>query len=214
MALLAWSALPGSWPRTAASAAVNRECFLSPDGADEPGSTVALGDSLTEGTTFPALNLASPVSYFDVLGCRDAVPYVANEGAGGETSTQIAARVDDALDHNPDRVVVLAGTNDLLFAPDTDTIANLEKIRAAIDEAGVKPVFGLLPPLDSRPDEVTALNDEIAAWASEQGVTLIDFWTPVAADDGTWRDGLNQDEAHPTPDGAQLLADAAAQVLN
>lgn len=214
VAAATWAAWPGSEARYAASAVVNRECFLSPVDNGTTGATTALGDSLTEGSTYPLLNAASPVSYFDVLGCDGAVPYLANEGRGGETSEQIAARVDDVLADQPDRVVVLAGTNDVLFEPDADTVANLDLIRRAVIEAGADPVVGLLPPIDAKVDLVRQVNASIERWAGEHGVTLIDFYAAVATEDGTWRDDLVSDGVHPNEAGAEAMASVAASVLS
>lgn len=197
--------------RQAASAVLrHREGFIRPVPASTPGSTIALGDSLTLGHSFPALRVAARDSYFDVLGCMGAVAYVANRAYNGADSGWIADHA--AADLLPvERVMVLAGTNDVLFRPDIDTVANLERIREAVEVVGARLIVGLLPPLDEHPAEVMGLNQRIAAWAD--GVTLVDFWTPLTDSAGRFRPGLTRDGIHPTPEAARLMSMSAVPVL-
>jgi lysophospholipase L1-like esterase len=196
-----------------AHAVVHFECFLSP--SDEPGGTVALGDSITAGSHYAALDIGVDDAYFDVLGCREDSPvaYSGNAGVGGERSDEILARVPEALAPRPGTVLVLAGTNDVRQGRAEGTIDTLTRIAEEIEDGGATPVFATLPPSDEFPAETMVLNERLRAWADERGVELLDFWTPLADPDGTFAEGMSDDGTHPSPEGAEVLADVVATAL-
>lgn len=208
---------PGSPVREAGATVANwRECW-SWSAKDEGPRAVALGDSITEGHHSDTLRVNAIDSYYDVLTCREDSPiaYVANEGVGGQTSDEILDRVPDVLDHDPEVVLVVAGTNDVLEDKSTDeTFANLTAIRDGLADGGVEQIiFGSLPPSNETPAENVTFNAALDEWAAGQDVTLVDLWTPLAADDGTYAEGMNVDQHHPSAAGAERLADAAAAAL-
>ncbi|MDP5182313.1 GDSL-type esterase/lipase family protein [Blastococcus sp. BMG 814] len=199
--------------RRLAEAVAHFECFLSP--SDEPGGTVALGDSITAGSHVAALDIGVDDSYFDVLGCRGDSPvtYGGNAGVGGERSDEILARVPEALAPRPDTVLVLAGTNDVRQGRTDGTIDTLTRIAEEVEAGGATPVFATLPPSAEFPDETVALNERLRVWADERGVELLDFWTPLADPDGTFAEGMSDDGTHPSLEGAEVLADVVADAL-
>src|SRR5829696_806544 len=83
---------------------------------DDPpsgGGAVALGDSITIGST-PS---HAEDSWFEQLACTGDPPvrYAHNAGINGNTTAQMLARLDqDVLSRDPDTVFVLGGTNDVL----------------------------------------------------------------------------------------------------
>ncbi|MCF6746301.1 hypothetical protein E9529_18895 [Blastococcus sp. KM273128] len=196
-----------------AHAVLHFECFLS--ASDEPGGTVALGDSITAGSHVGVFPIGVDDSYIDVLGCREDSPvtYSGNFGVGGERSDEILARVPEALDPRPATVLVLAGTNDVRQGRTEGTIGNLTRMAEEIEAGGATPVFATLPPSDEFPEETAALNERLQAWADEQGVELLDFWTPLADADGTFADGMSDDGTHPSAEGTEVLADVVADAL-
>lgn len=207
------AALPGGPVRPALAALTqNHECFL-------PGGDVAtagLGDSITAGHTYPALNVGANDSYVDVLACETGQP-VKNHGIPGETSEQILARVPAVIDSGAKTVFVLAGTNDVYKDKSTtETVPNLESIRAALTDAGIRPVFGLLPPSNHDPEMVRQVNAKVRAWAGSKNVPLVDYWTPLADPDGTFKDGFDRegDGLHPGPEASRLMAEQARDFLN
>lgn len=214
---LGLSAYPGSPIREAAATVIqDRECWLqeAPHGAAD--RTVAIGDSITVGRHNDTLRVGANNSYFDVLACRADSPisFVANEGIGHNTTSMMATRLQaDVLSKSPDQVFVLGGTNDVILGEEDQTVANLEMIRAAVAATGARPIFGLLPPLDSDPAAVVALNEEVRSWATDNQVTLVDYWTPLADGDGTYRAGMSEDGIHPSPTAAKLMADETFSAL-
>jgi lysophospholipase L1-like esterase len=87
---------------------------------------VCIGNSITNGfpfkrsQSFPSLIRAA--KGFEVI----------NKGANGETTDQVLARfTHDVLDHKPDMVTILTGTNDFIFGLDTPQGA-FEKIKEMV----------------------------------------------------------------------------------
>jgi lysophospholipase L1-like esterase len=211
------AAIPGG-PRTTVVALIKyRECFISPAPADSRNSTVGFGDSVTIGRSNAFTHLGASDSYFDVLGCdpQSGVSYVANKGIKGNTTEQMLRRLDaDVIALKPQRVMVIAGTNDILRAPDLPTIDNLEQMKDRITAAGITPIFGLLPPNNTRPEETMRLNTEIRSWATRERVQLIDYWTPLSDATGHYRPGLSQEDGvHPSVAGAHVMAETAKSAL-
>jgi lysophospholipase L1-like esterase len=211
------SIYPGSPVREAAATVLqDRECWLQEAPADAEQRTIGLGDSITVGRHSEMLHVGANNSYFDVLACDPDSPvaFAGNAGIGHNTTSMMLARLQsDVLDHAPDQVLVLGGTNDVLLGQEGETIANLEQIRVELDTAGVESLFGLVPPLDVDPAGASALNEEIRAWAAVRDVELVDYWTPLAGPDGRFREGLTADGIHPSPTGARAMADAAEAAL-
>lgn len=215
VAMLAGAFLwPGSQAKPAIAAlTVNHECFL-PGG--QP-SVVALGDSITEGHRFPTFNIGANDSYADVLSCTTGAP-IPNYGVKGSTSNQILQRVDVILNGQqaPQTMLVLAGTNDVYVHQSVDdTVPSLDAIQDKLSAAGVKGVYGLLPPSNHHPELVMQVNDKIRAWAAMERVTLVDYWTPLADRDGTFKEGFDRDGdgLHPGPEAAHLMAEQVRSVL-
>ncbi|TYP87172.1 SGNH/GDSL hydrolase family protein [Blastococcus xanthinilyticus] len=214
-ALVASLAFPHGPTRRLLSAVAHYECVLSPADAGAAGGAVALGDSITAGDHFEALDIGADTSWFDVLACRDDSPvtYLGNHGVPGEESGEILARVDAALAREPGRVFVLAGTNDVREGRTSGSLDDLTAIATAIRAAGAEPLFATLPPSDAFPAETAAFNEELLAWAGREEVELLDFWTPLADEDGTFAEGMSTDGTHPSAEGAAVLADVAAAAL-
>lgn len=210
----AFAVWPGGPPREAlANVTKYRECFITGQESKADNATVGLGDSITAGATNPFLHVGANNSYFDVLACRGDSPivYVANAGVWRNTTAQMLARVDgDVIAKHPARALVLGGTNDVRNGDTGESIANLAQIKDKLDSAGIRSTFGLIPPSEDMPAETEAFNARLSTWAASAGVELADYWTPLADNDGTYREGMNADDIHPSPVGAKIMADVAA----
>lgn len=203
---------PGSQAKAAVAAlTVNHGCFL-PSGE---ARIAAVGDSVTEGHRFPSLNVGANDSYADMASCQSGLP-IANLGAAGSTSDKVLAHVDVALTSSADTVLVLAGTNDIFLKHDADmTVRNIASIHDKLKAAGVDEVFGLLPPSNHDPKMIMAVNEKLRAWAAAEHVTIVDYWTPLADPDGTYKDGFDRegDGVHPSPSAAKLMAAETVKTL-
>lgn len=88
------------------------------------GAIVFLGDSITEGGSWNEL--------FD-----DAD--ILNRGIGGDTTRGVLNRLDEVIRHQPSKLFLMIGTNDIGFGIDTETIAkNYEAILHAIIKGSPK----------------------------------------------------------------------------
>lgn len=81
--------------------------------------------------------------------------YVCNKGVAGNSSSDLLARMDrDVIDLNPDLVVVMVGTNDLLNSKKmvsvAEFISNLEQLTKSLSRHGINVVLVSSPPVDSK----------------------------------------------------------------
>jgi lysophospholipase L1-like esterase len=72
------------------------------------GAIVFLGDSITEGGSWNEMFKDS-----DIL----------NRGIGGDTTRGVLNRLDEVIRHQPSKLFLMIGTNDIGFGIDTETIA-------------------------------------------------------------------------------------------
>lgn len=191
--------------------------------------TVFLGDSNTQGTDSTLtggqfqLGPSTYVSYV-CLESNGQVRLLANEGVGGETSTQIVARVDDVIALRPAKVILMMGTNDMpnyAGAPTTTLTTLKANIASAVQRlrgAKIDVILCTILPNSTpqyRPGIVRA-NAWIRWYAEQHGLMLLDFFGLVADPELThgWRLRYAQaDGVHTAPYGAyQMGVYAAAQL--
>lgn len=150
-----------------------------------PNAVVFLGDSITEGGLW-----------------SDWFPEarVSNRGTSGETTAQILARLDTAIDHAT-AVFVLAGTNDLSAGSSvreiTDRLGHiLDGIRMRAPKAAIF-VQSVMPRKRVFLGEITALNLLLRELvAGREGVEFIDLWPTLQTTDGALRPEFTRDELH------------------
>ena len=216
LALAVFELWPGGPVRATVSTFTDSfECW-QPTARDDQLRTVALGDSITAGHRNASINVNGNDSYFDVLTCREDSPvgFVANEGVWHETAGQMLDRIDEVLAHDPDLVMLVAGTNDVLHGDPVEAVENIAAIHDHLTNAGVELVVGTIPPSNEEPALTEEYNADLTAWADREGVQVIDFWTPLANPDGTWQEEMNADPWHPSPAGARVMANAAQAALD
>lgn len=180
------------------------------------GGAVALGDSITIGSTPPRAD----DSWFEQFACTGDFPveYGYNAGVNGNTTAQMLARLDDdVLSRDPDTVFVLGGTNDLLRGIDrAETVANLREIVVRSLDAGADVYLGTIPPQEAVPFAAAPtelLNADIVAMAEDVDVPVLDFHAALVDTDGSYRDGLFADLVHPSVAGAEVMASVARDAL-
>lgn len=111
-------------------------------------------------------------------------------------------------------VIVQAGTNDLLSARSPEqTLDGLEDLWDGVTAAGGMPIASLLPPSDERPAQTKALNVLIAQEAEARQLPVLDVYTSVASDDGTWADGHSSDGRHADSTASKTMAAAVREQL-
>ncbi len=141
-------------------------------------------------------------------------------GIGGQTTYHFAVRFrHDVVDLNPAVVVITAGTNDV--AENSDPF-NLERtmgnIKSLVDMAranDIKVILTTVPPaaffpwrkeIVDAPERIALLNERIKAYAEESGVTLVDYYSAMLADDGrSMRAEYTYDGVHSTSAGYAVM---------
>ncbi|HUF24284.1 MAG TPA: SGNH/GDSL hydrolase family protein [Vicinamibacterales bacterium] len=187
---------------------------------------MAFGDSLTEGDPpEPGEVRLMPAHDPSTPGGRTSYPYklstilkttyteqaaqiqVFNLGLGGEqaNSSVTRARLSDALAaHQPEVVLLMHGTNDLLAAaPQNATVDAVEElIKIAQQHPGVQRVFlaSLPPQLPSTqrityPDDVPIYNDRLRNLALATGAKFVDIFPNIDTQTMMDPDGLHINEA-------------------
>jgi acyl-CoA thioesterase I len=143
-------------------------------------NTAFLGDSITQGWTYPQ----------------------ANFGVFGNTTAQMLARFPVSIPgHHYTQVVILGGTNDVLLGVDPDvTTRNLAELAADTVQAGAQPVLCEIPPIfhsfvktDNKDysEQVRALNERIVRLAAAHKWKLADYYHPMLGHCGYSSDGVH-----------------------
>lgn len=148
-----------------------------------------------------------------VAGTVEGVTDGAFESQPGAETSSLIPRLDAAAE-GADFVVVQAGTNDLLSAKTPgEAAAGVFELWDGVVERDAEPIATLVPPSDSRPAEAVELNELIRAEAEARGIPVVDVYTPVAAEDGSWVDGFTDDGVHANAAGSERMTEAAQAAL-
>lgn len=191
--------------------------------------TVFLGDSNTAGTdgNYSGGQFQMGSSSYVTWACLQSggrIRLLANKGVGGETSTQILARIQAVIDLAPDWGVLMMGTNDMTSyaaAPDATLatlFANIEAAERRLRGAGINVALCTILPNGTaqyRPGIIRA-NAWIRWYCQRRGVHLLDLYAQAVDPtiSGTWRAGYAQgDNVHTSQVGAKALGLYVAQHL-
>lgn len=169
-------------------------------------AVVFMGNSITDGW-----DNAHPEFFTDNnFACR---------GIGGQVSSQMLCRFRaDVIDLRPKAVVILAGTNDIAGnnGPiESEHIAeNIVSMAELALAAGIRPIicsvlpaakYPWRPEVESVPEKIRALNDRLRQYATERGLTWVDYYSAMDAGDGSMRSEYTRDGVHPTPEGYAVM---------
>ncbi|QLG47106.1 SGNH/GDSL hydrolase family protein [Costertonia aggregata] len=190
------------WANLSAFAEDNAKIGLP---AEDEERVVFMGNSITIGW------LSSRPDFFK------GKPYV-NRGISGQTTPQMLLRFrQDVIDLQPKVVVILAGTNDIAGNTGLMTLeqikGNIVSMAELAKANGIVPIISsVLPAYDypwkpglSPNIKIPKLNTMLKAYASENGIIYLDYFS-VMADE---RNGLPKkyadDEVHPTIEGYAVM---------
>ena len=164
-----------------------------------------LGDSITEG--WPQFR----PQFFQNN------PFV-GRGIGGQTTPQMLLRFrQDVIELQPKKVILLAGINDI--AQNTGPISldqimdNIKSMTEIAKANGIEMILCSVLPANSFPwrpeivptQKVIDLNQNIQAYAAEQGLVYVDYYTPMVDSQGGLKAHLGYDTVHPNAAGYQLM---------
>ncbi|HRV84834.1 MAG TPA: GDSL-type esterase/lipase family protein [Saprospiraceae bacterium] len=181
--------------------------------AKDPSRIVLMGNSITEGW-----------SHLDP-GFFSGKPYV-NRGISGQTTPQMLVRFrQDVLDLHPRAVVILAGINDIAenTGPMTleQTFGNIKSMTALAQAAGIQVVLcSVLPAFDfpwhpglNPSTKVVELNKMIKAFADEEDLPYVDYFTPMVDQRLGLLEEYTYDGVHPNQKGYEVMGKILDQVL-
>ncbi|MDA1044734.1 MAG: GDSL-type esterase/lipase family protein [Verrucomicrobia bacterium] len=169
-------------------------------GDNDINVVVCIGDSITAGVGVSAAQ-SYPAQLSGLTGKR-----VVNAGITGERSGEGASRVGGLLrGHKPGFLCILFGANDVIRGGSPESIA--ANVRSMIQQAKanttipivatITPMFGARRAADGG---VRTANDFIRAVASEEGVDLVDLYSPMN------HEALYIDGLHPNAAGYAIIA--------
>ena len=177
-----------------------------------PGRVVFMGDSITD---FWGLAASFPDK-----------PYV-NRGISGQTTPQMLVRFyPDVIELQPAAVIILAGTNDIARNTGPETAEMIQRNLMAMAELaqvhGIKVIFCSIMPVSdySRkqtvshpPADILKLNVWIRNYAAKINAIYADYFTPLADEQGFFKQGTSDDGLHPNAAGYELMVPVAAAAI-
>lgn len=194
--------------------AVVSMCFLllaGPVRAASQPVLVCFGDSITAGYGAP-----DGKAYTDFLQQRlNAAGYhykVVNEGTSGATTKDAVAALPEVLRLHPDLVIVEFGGNDgLRGLPLTQTRSNLSQVITTLQNAHIKVLLvGITLPPDYGPDYIHSFQEMFRSLAAQYHVALVpELYKDLIHVPGT----IQADGIHPTPKGAEIIANTLMPAL-
>ncbi len=171
---------------------------------------IAFGDSLTCGYQSGLTSKETPyTNYLKPLLGNDWI--LENKGINGEVTAQMLKRFErDVINHKPNVVVILGGTNDIGWGIDTKIIINNLKtmIQKALD-AGITPIPCAIPSLIGNKRLILyrqEVNSEIAKFAKEKNLRFVNLFAATADKNLNLDRKYNNDGLHLNTDGYKLLA--------
>jgi acyl-CoA thioesterase-1 len=173
--------------------------------AESTKRLLILGDSLTAGYGLAAEE-AFPAQLEEALLQSGRNVSVINAGVSGDTSAGGLARLDWALQDDPQMVIVALGGNDALRGlPPEETFANLDAILERLKVAGIHVILiGMKAPRNLGESYTTAFDQIYPRLAQKHNVSFYPFFLDGIALDPS----LNQtDGIHPNVDGIALIVE-------
>lgn len=184
------------------------------DGANaeaRPQRIVALGDSITEGHTYPLLVQAS------LRAAGKPAPTIINAGIGGDTAAGMLARLErDVIARRASRVIVSAGINDLhQHVPLSDYLASMGKIADVLTARGAQLLILTTTGVrdGARQQTLDEWNAALRELAKEKGLPIGDVAAAFARARSTGEDLWEPDGTHLNFAGYRVMAAAVLEGL-
>jgi lysophospholipase L1-like esterase len=156
-------------------------------------------------------------------------PYI-NRGIGGQTSPQMLVRFrQDVINLHPKVVIILAGTNDI--AGNTgpmrseDIEANFASLAELAKANGIKVVYTSILPVHNYTDKskdffaqrpgarVLELNKWLKDYCATNGISYVDYFSPMVDEKGLLKRELAEDGLHPNDAGYKIMAPLAESAI-
>lgn len=152
------------------------------------------------------------------LFCKTNAQTVIMSGVGGHSTSQMLSRIDSGVfAHNPDTVIIMGGTNDMINSGKLATFssyeANVRNIVNQVQEANAEIILVTVPPcieatllqrhdasayLPDTPNErIEKANVILAKIAADENILLVDVYALINNNISL----LSSDGVHPTTNG-------------
>lgn len=186
---------------------------------------ILLGDSITARVDgFSGVNFLQRInSYWNIANwiLDSKFNMIYNAGISGDSTNQMKVRLQaDVIDKNPDIVIILGGTNDLISNTGVEkAINNLTSIYNSLLSVGITPVLCTVPSASTFASESdwNLLNEFIVAFAFDNGLRCCDFASSFISVSNTvfpyHVTNATSDGIHPTKVGAYLMGVDMAETL-
>lgn len=151
---------------------------------------------------------------------------IVNRGVAGQNSAQVLVRMmPDALALRPRIIHLMVGVNDVIgkHGPSRpeDYRNNIRAMTSLAQAQGASVIIGLVPPTRGETpgtevqtvNRIKAVNAWLAQFARERGLVVADYWTPLAAPDGSLRKDMSDDGLHPNAAGFAKMTPVAKDAL-
>lgn len=149
-----------------------------------------------------------------------------NCGKSGQVTAQMVERFEgDVISHKVEYVVICCGTNDIAqnrgYVSNRQIMKNIKWMTRTAEKSGIKVVLCTILPASRyhwRPEikpvvPIQDMNRRIARFAKCRKRTFIDFYTPLAAADGSLPEELSKDGVHPNSRCYDIMEKIVLQVL-
>jgi lysophospholipase L1-like esterase len=149
-----------------------------------------------------------------------------DRGIGGQISPQLLLRFQqDVIALKPKAVIILAGSNDISGSRGHVTTGRiLDNIKSMVELArvhNIKPILCAYLPVNEYPwrkgiepaGKIIALNNAIKAYAAQNRLTLLDYFTPLADSHNGQKAELTIDGVHPNAAGYKIMAKVTDEAI-
>lgn len=202
-----------AWLHLGKYAAANKELQSQPN---EGNRVIFMGNSITE------CWYLRHKEFFDThtnYHCR---------GIGGETTCQFLNRFrEDVINNQPAVVIINGGTNDIAENTGTYnadfTFGNIVSMAQLAKANGIKVILTSILPVEyyswnysitDAPDKIKSMNARIKKYADDNGITYVDYYTPMVVEGGALNPKYCEDGVHPIPAGYELMESIIVPVID
>lgn len=175
---------------------------------------VFMGNSITEGWQYTCPEFFAGRPYYD-------------RGISGQTTPQMLVRFrPDVIDLKPKVVVILAGINDIAGNTGPATLEMIEANIASMTELAkfheIKVVLCSVLPAYDFPwnpgvfpsEKIIALNEWIKKYSADNGLTYLDYYSPMADERKGLKKEYSEDGVHPNKAGYKVMEPLAEKAID
>lgn len=149
-----------------------------------------------------------------------------NRGKSGQVTAQMLERFErDVIANKPEVVIICAGTNDIAqnkgYVPNRLIMKNIKSMARMAEKSGIRVILCTILPAAKyrwRPEiepvaPIRDMNRRIERFARCRKRGFIDFYTPLAATDGSLPESLSKDGVHPNSQCYDIMEKIVLEAL-